>query len=250
MKSFLFRSAVLAAIAIFATGTALRAEHDTSSAEQAKFEEAIHGYLLDHPNVVVEVLQLLRARDKQAEAAKGRANLAKYRNTLLNDPTSPVGGNPDGDVTVIEFFDYHCGYCKRVLPTVRALLDGDPGIRIVYKEYPILGPASVLAARAALASLRQDAGKYRVFHETMMASKARLNERRILDIAEEAGLDPDRLKADMKDPEIEGIIQRNLALADSLGINGTPTFIIGDTIIPGAVDLDTLRSLIAEARSS
>ncbi len=250
MKKFLFRCAVLAGIAIFAAGSALRAEHDTVSPEQARFEEAIHGYLLDHPNVVVEVLQLLRARDKQAEAQKGRANLVKYRDTLLNDPTSPVGGNPNGDVTVIEFFDYHCGYCKRVLPTVRAMLDEDPGVRIVYKEYPILGPASVLAARAALASLRQDAGKYRVFHETMMASKARLNERRILDIAEEVGFDPDRLKADMNDPEIEGTIQRNLALADSLGINGTPTFVIGDTIVPGAVDLDTLRSLIAKARSS
>jgi protein-disulfide isomerase len=161
-----------------------------------------------------------------------------------------VAGNPVGDVTLVEFFDYHCAYCKRALNAVTAVLGEDPGLRIVYKEFPILGPDSVLAARAALASRNQDPSKYLEFHVALMSTRGRLTQPRILEIARDAGFDAERLVADMASPEINTAIERNIELARSLEINGTPTFVIGDQLVPGAVDLDTLRRLIAEARAS
>ncbi len=173
-----------------------------------------------------------------------------YRETLLNDPTAPVAGNLYGDVAVVEFFDYNCPYCKRVAPTVKTVLDEDPGVRVIYKEFPILGPESVIAAKAALASLEQDPAKYFAFHDAMMSNRGRLTETRIMDIAAEVGFDGERLKADMAAPEIEATIARNRALARALGISGTPAFVIGDRIVPGAIDLPALKRLIARARSS
>ncbi len=231
-------------------GNAARAEHDATTAAQAQSERMIHEYLLAHPEVVLEVLELLRTKDQAGKEQRARDALAANRETLLNDPTSPVAGNPNGDVTLVEFFDYRCPYCKRVLPSVMKVIDGDPGLRMVFKEYPILGPDSVLAARAALAAHRQDPTKYLAFHEALMSSRPKLNRTRILQIAREIGFDADRLEADMKSPEIDTIVARNAALARALGISGTPAFVIGDEIVPGAIDADALRQLIAQARQS
>ncbi len=168
------------------------------------------------------------------------------RDELLNDPASPVGGNPDGDVTLVEFFDYQCPYCKKVLPSIQALLAEDRNLRYVFKEFPILGKASVFAARAALAAHRQ--GKYLEFHMAVMPAKGKLTEARVMRLAKTAGLDTDRLRRDMADGTIDDSIRRNLELASALNVNGTPAFVIGDTVVPGAVDIDTLRSLIARER--
>ncbi len=165
---------------------------------------------------------------------------------LLNDPASPVGGNPDGDVTLVEFFDYQCPYCKRIFPSIQALLAEDRNLRYVFKEFPILGKESVFAARAALAARRQ--GKYLEFHTALMPARGKLTETRVMRLAEKAGLDVDRLRRDMADRTIDAMIQRNLDLADGLGIFSTPVFIIGDTQVPGAVEIDTLKILIARAR--
>ena len=227
-----------------------RAEHATTSPEQLEKERAFRQYLLDHPEIVLDVIQLLRDREQVADNERRRGALVAHREALLNDPTSPIAGNPDGDVTIVEFFDYHCPYCKRVLPVVEAVLDEDPGVRLVYKEFPILGPDSVVAARAGLAAFEQDPDKYPAFHDAMMSSRARLNETRIMEMAAEVGLDAERLKADMAAPEIEATIARNRALAQALGISGTPAFVIGDRIVPGAIDLSTLKQLVARARSS
>lgn len=245
-------------IAALATGLALVfsapgvawAEHKAKSPAQLEMEETIHQYLIDHPEVIVEVLRILRQREQAAESERLRASLAAHREALLNDPTSPVFGNPDGDVTLVEFFDYHCTYCKRSLDDVNAIIESDPGVRVVYKEFPVLGPDSVVAARAALASRKQDPDKYFAFHNAMMSSRGRLTEPRIMDIAAEIGFDTERLKTDMAAPDVEETIQRNLALAEALGIGGTPTFIIGDELIPGAAGLNTFKRLIARARSS
>ena len=165
---------------------------------------------------------------------------------LLNDPASPVGGNPDGDVTLVEFFDYQCPYCKRIFPSIQALLAEDRNLRYVFKEFPILGKESVFAARAALAARRQ--GKYLEFHMAVMSAKGKWTEAKVMRLAKTAGLDVDRLRRDMADGTVDAMIRRNLDLADGLGIFSTPVFIIGDTQIPGAVEIDTLKTLIARAR--
>ena len=169
---------------------------------------------------------------------------------LFKDPTSPVGGNPNGDVTIVEFFDYQCGYCKVVFPRIEKLLIDDSNLRFVFKEMPILGPNSVFAARAALAARKQGEKQYVAFHKVMMASRGSLNKASVFRFATDAGLDVERLKEDMKDDNINDMIRRNLKLADALSINGTPAFVIGDTIVRGAVDLLKLKSLVERARNT
>jgi protein-disulfide isomerase len=157
-----------------------------------------------------------------------------------------VGGNPDGDVTLVEFFDYRCTYCRRVVSSMQALLQEDRKLRIVFKELPVLGEDSVRAARAALAAERQ--GRYTPFHFALMTSED-LSPDAIRQLAAEVGLDPDRLEQDMNAPEIQAAIDANYRLAQELGIEGTPAFVIGDELIPGAVDKGRLEALIADARA-
>lgn len=157
-----------------------------------------------------------------------------------------VAGNPQGDVTVLEFFDYNCSYCRKMAPRLGELLGEDAGLRLVYKEFPVLGPGSVFAAKAALAAQKQ--GRYQAFHEALMQASGPLTQAEVLEIAQSMGLDTERLEADMKDPAIEEAIERNFALAQDLGIFATPSFVIDGQIHRGAADLDTLRGLIRQAR--
>ena len=147
---------------------------------------------------------------------------------------------------MVEFFDYNCPYCKRSVPTITKLLEQDEDIRFAFKEWPILGPASVFAARAALAAEKQ--GKYEPFHFALMGAKGRLSDEQVLKVAEEVGLDVDQLQADMKSRDIDAAILKNKALAQELGINGTPAFVIGDTVVPGAATLTRLKDLVEKAR--
>ncbi len=249
MKTLFFAGlAFVAMLVIGASG--LRAEHDAATPSQEILEETIHNYLLAHPDVIIEVLDILRAQQAAGEAEQAGATLAAQQNAIFNDPASPVGGNPDGDVTIVEFFDYFCGYCKRVMPDLLQAMEDDPGIRFVYKEFPILGPDSVVAARVALAAHRQSPEQYPDLHVAMMTSRTRMNEANALTLAAEFGYDTGRLKEDMDLPEIDRILGDNRDLAEELGIRGTPGFVIGDQIIPGAIDIETLRQLIAEARQS
>jgi protein-disulfide isomerase len=158
-----------------------------------------------------------------------------------------VAGNASGDVTVVEFFDYACSHCKNIEPTVKQLLTEDRKIRLVYKEYPILGPASIVAARAALAARAQD--KYLPFHDALMVLEEPLTEATIFRVANQIGLDVDRLKTDMAAPAIAEAIERNYALGQALGINGTPAFVIGDDVAPGAVPLARLKQFVTRARA-
>ncbi|MDG2033778.1 MAG: DsbA family protein, partial [Rhodospirillales bacterium] len=167
---------------------------------------------------------------------------------VLNDPDSPVAGNPTGDVTVVEFFDYLCNYCKRIIPTIQKLLKQDKNVRYVFKELPILSLDSRLAARAALVVWKNQKEKYLDFHTTLMTSQGSLSEARILRLAKKVGADTTLIKKKMRSNEISAILKRNFDLAQRLGVRGTPGFIIGDKIVPGAIDLTALKSLIAEAR--
>ena len=211
-------------------------------------EQIIHDYLLKHPEVLFEALDAADAKNARSEQERLRAAIAAKREELLNDPGSPSGGNPKGDATVVEFFDYRCPYCKQVQPSIKALLRDDPNLRIVYKEFPILGPESVIAAHVALAAAKQ--GKYEPFHSTMMATTGQITADVIMRVAADSGLDMEKIKAEMNAPDIDQIVARNHDLARALDINGTPGFVIGDTLIPGAVDLATLKQEVANERKS
>ena len=213
---------------------------------QQAVEQVVEQYIRAHPEVIEQTLQALQAKREAEERERVRNLIATKQAELLNDPNSPVSGNLKGDVTVVEFFDYRCGYCKRVAGTVTQLQHDDPNVRVVYKDYPILGKDSVFAARAALASKAQ--GKHVVFHEALLATEEELTQETILAMATAVGLDTEKLRRDMESPSIQTTIERNRALARELGINGTPGFIIGTELVPGALDLKDLKNLIKQVR--
>jgi protein-disulfide isomerase len=215
--------------------------------EQRKAIEAIiHDYLMRNPDVLVDALREAEAKANSEADVKAAQVLRDRRHEVFDDPATPVGGNPKGDVTLVEFFDYRCPYCKQVHPAIQKLLDQDPKLRFVYKEFPVLGEQSDIAAHAALAARLQ--GRYEPFHNAMMAAKGQITEELVYRIAGSIGLDVDRLKRDMTDPEIDRALSANRSLAKALDLRGTPGFVVGDHIIPGAVDLDALKTMVADAR--
>jgi len=219
---------------------------DLAPAQREAIEGVIHDYLLRNPDVLLEALRAAEEKLNHDADIKAAKVLNDRESEVFEDHATPVAGNPRGDVTIVEFFDYRCPYCKQVLPSLQALLREDHNLRFLYKELPVLGPQSVTAAHAALAAQRQ--GKYEAFHNAMMATKGQITDDTVYKIAGSVGLDVERLKQDMSAPEIEQALKANLALADALNIHGTPGFIIGKHIVPGAVDLDALRNMIADAR--
>jgi len=234
--------AVLVANACAARG----GEPIRDAAAAQSMDQIIEQYIRTHPEVIEQSLQALEIKRQAQEKERVKAVIAARRNDLLNDPAAPVSGNPTGEVTLVEFFDYRCGYCKRVAAAVTQLQKDDPGVRVVYKDFPILGEASELAARAALASRAQ--GKHQAFHEALLAAKGELSKETVLGIARDVGLDAKQLESDMGNPEWSDVIERNRALAKDLGITGTPGFVVGEEVYPGAVDLARLKVLVAQAR--
>jgi protein-disulfide isomerase len=210
--------------------------------------EVIRTYLLDNPEVIAEAVRGLEEKQRLAAEEDAKQALKTHRKALFDDPSTPSQGAADADVTLVEFFDYRCGVCRRAHPIVASLASSDRKIRRVYKEWPILGPESVYAARAALASQFQ--GRYVAFHDALMETRVNLTEQSILDIAGRVGLDRAQLVRDIERPEIEAAIKRNFELAEALRINGTPSFVIGDTVVRGARDLQTMKSIVAEARAA
>jgi protein-disulfide isomerase len=219
---------------------------DFTPEQRRAIEAIIRDYLTKNPDVMLDALQAAEDKIKSDTHDKASAALKARRHEIFDDPDAPVGGNPKGDVSLVEFFDYRCPYCKEVEPALEALLGEDRQLRFVYKEFPVLGPESVTAARAALAARQQ--GKYDAFHRAMMAMKGQINEAAVFKVASSVGLDIERLKRDMAAPDIDRILKANLDLADALDIRGTPGFVIGDEIVPGAVSLDDLKQLIVTAR--
>ena len=239
---------LMTALALFVAVPPARADEAVTPTQKRAFEQIIHDYILQHPELVIEALQSAEDKMKAQAEASARAAVAEKRQELLDDPTSPIAGNPKGDVTIVEFFDYRCPYCKQVEPALEALLKEDRQLRIVYKELPILGKDSVYATRAALAARKQ--AKYDKFHAAMMAAKGQIDEKTILQVATAAGLDIERLKSDMTASEIDDAIKRNYDLAQALDIHGTPAFVIGGELVPGAIDIATMKQKIAAARKS
>lgn len=238
--------AALIVLAAAFAGPATAVAQSFSPTQKQEIDRLIHDYLQQHPEAVMDALKAAQQQADAAKAAAAKRTIAAKRDELLHDPNSAVAGNPNGDVTLVEFFDYRCPYCKQVEPSLDALLKEDGKLRIVYKEFPILGEASIYATHVALAAKQQ--GKYAEFHRAMMATKGDISDDTVLNVATSLGLDMTKIKADMAAPAIDKLIDKNYALADALDIQGTPALIIGDTLIPGAVDLDGLRKDIAAAR--
>ena len=200
--------------------------------------------ILENPEIIMQAVGILRQRD--AEIVASGANTVRLE--LENDPGSPNLGNPEGDVTVVEFFDYNCPYCRQAGKTVQELIGSDPNVRIIFQEWPVLGEGSMFAARAALASRAQ--GKYEEFHWTLMNGEGRATEASILKVARELGLDIVKLLADMESPAVEIHLERSNDLARSLGFTGTPAFIVGDQTVPGMISLEKIEKLIADVRAA
>lgn len=220
-----------------------------SEPQRQAIGEIVRDYLMKNPEVLTEVIAELEKRSAEAQRVSQAGALKETRQTLLNSPHSLVVGNPAGDVTLVEFFDYNCGYCKKALADVRALAKSDPKLRIVLKDFPVLGPDSVEASRVGLAVKNQLQGeKLLDYHVRLMDSRGRVNGEKALAVAKEMGLDVARLQKEMGGAEVRVAIEENAGLGDKLGLTGTPAFIIGEEIIPGAVGLDPLKLVVANTR--
>lgn len=242
---------LLVAPALAACLVALPAAAEPLTADQKdEVRSIVREYLMENPDVLVEALQAYQAKAEREQRERQQAALSDLKDKLESDPTSPVMGNPDGNVTVVEFMDYRCGYCKKVFPAMQELLREDGNIRYVIKEFPILGPDSVTASRAALAVWNAAPEKYTAFHTALMEARGGLTEAKVLAIADDVGVDPDAVRNGMKAPEVAGVIDENHQLATRLGVRGTPAFVIDGTLIPGAVGIEDLRDLVAAARKS
>jgi protein-disulfide isomerase len=223
-----------------------RAETTLSPEQERAVRELLRQELKDHPELVLDAIRQLQARDRQASDERHRDLIRLHQDELAPDQEDFVAGNPQGDVTLIEFFDYRCPYCKAMAEPLLALLKKDGHVRLVLKEFPILGPNSTLASKASIAARPQ--GRYLAFHAALLTHKGDLDDKAITEIARSVGIDPGKMKARAADPQTAAKLARNLDLGRALELDGTPAFILGDRLIPGAVDLEMLQQAIAEAR--
>lgn len=212
----------------------------------ARIKELALQAIRENPQIIMEAVQLLDEQQAAAQATAQMDVLENQRQLLERDPNAPVLGNPDGDITVVEFFDYNCPYCRRAMSEVQGLLAADENVRLVYREWPILSEGSVFAAKAALAAREQ--GKYEEFHWALMGMDERVEEASVMRLAEEIGLDIEQLRADMDAPEVQDHIDESMRLTQALGFNGTPSFVIGDDLVPGFVEQEQLEALVDKAR--
>jgi len=224
------------------------AEGGFNEAQTKSIEKIVREYLINNPHILFDVQAALEKKMETARAQQMEKSLVANADTLFRAPNAAIAGNPKGDVTVVEFFDYNCGYCKHALGDVTKLVQSDKNIRMVFKELPIFGKESEEASRVALAARNQ--GKYWEVHKDLLASQGRANEAKALRIAKKHGLDMTRIKADMKSPAIKKEIEETKVLAQNMGINGTPHFFVGNRMIPGAPDnlLSQIRQLAANVR--
>lgn len=237
----------LTIILVFGLGAAVRAGEAPDTPSRQAIEQIIREYLRSHPEVITEALREAQRREQETQRKRAAEAIRAHLAELTQDAESPVGGNPQGGVTIVEFFDYQCGYCKRQVGDLKKLLQADSDIRLVYKDLPILGPASVFAARAALAAQKQ--GKHEALHAALMAVDHPLTDQEVLRVAAQAGVDTAKLEKDMADPSVSQALDRNFRLQRALNIQGTPALVVGTELVPGAASLETLKALVARARA-
>ena len=221
-----------------------------SDTQRGDIEKIVRDYLLAHPEVLEEAMNELSKRQAIADAEKHQANIAKNADIIFNSPRGVTIGNKDGDVTFVEFFDYNCGYCKHAMGDMLNLLKTDPKLKVVLKEFPVLGPGSVEAAQVAVAARMQDptGKKYLDFHQKLLGGRGQADKARALAVAKEVGFDMPQIEKDMKSPEVRATLEENFKLAEAMGMNGTPSYVIGKQVVVGAVGLEGLKEKISTAR--
>ncbi len=231
-------------------GAAPAAEPSFNDTQKTEIEKIIRDYLVTHPEVLQEAIGELDKRQAAADTEKAKAAVAANAATLFGSERQVVLGNTKGDVTLVEFFDYNCGFCKGALPALMDLMKDDGNLKVVLKEFPVLGPGSVEAAKVAVAVRMQDktGKKYLDFHQKLLGGRGKADKARAVAVAKEVGLDMARLEKDMASDEVRVTLEEDLKLAETLGLNGTPSYVVGDEVVVGAVGLDALRSKIALAR--
>ncbi len=249
MHSFRLLASALFALALCGAPQAASAQ-SFSDTQRGDIETIVRNYLIAHPEVLEEAMTELSKRQAAAETEKHEASVASNAKTIFDSPRGVTLGNKDGDVAFVEFFDYNCGYCKRAMADMLELMKSDPKLKIVLKEFPVLGPGSVEAAQVAVAVRMQDPSgkKYLDFHQKLLGGKGQADKARAMAAAKEAGLDTARIEKDMASPEVRATIEENFKLAESMGMNGTPSYVIGKQVVIGAVGLENLREKIGIAR--
>src|SRR6201992_3419317 len=249
MSSLRSVAPVLFALALCATPPVASAQ-SFSDTQRGDIEKIVKDYLVTHPEVLEEAMGELSKRQAADEAKKHEANVAENAKTIFNSPRGVVLGNKDGDATFVEFFDYNCGYCKRAMADMLELLKTDPKLKVVLKEFPVLSEGSVEAAKVAVAVRMQDpsGAKYLDFHQKLLGGRGPGDTGRAIAAAKDAGLDVARLEKDAAGPEVRATIEENFKLAEAMGMNGTPSYVIGKQIVVGAIGLDGLQEKIGLAR--
>ena len=249
MPSFRFLHLALFALALCGA-PAVASAQSFSESQRGEIEKIVRDYLLSHPEVLEEVSAELSKRQAAAEAEKHQASVAANAETIFNSPRGVVLGNKDGDVTFVEFFDYNCGYCKRAMTDMMELMKTDSKLKVVLKEFPVLGPGSVEAAQVGIAVRMQDptGKKYLDFHQKLLNGRGQADKARALAAAKEAGLDMAKLDKDLTCPEVRATLEENFKLAEAMGMNGTPSYVIGKQVVIGAVGVDSLKEKIGIAR--
>jgi protein-disulfide isomerase len=250
----LLRTALVAVIGGVVGAAALEGLHriapPTGPASQRLFETKMRDYIVGHPEVLQEAMAEFEKRQNVAETEKGRAAVQTNAAEIFNSPRQVTIGDRNGDVTLVEFFDYNCPYCKQALVDLNALMKTDPKLRVVLKEFPVLGPGSVEAAQVAVAVRMQDptGEKYFKFHESLLGGRGKVDKARAMEVAKDSGADMTKLATDMESDEVKATIQESFKLAEALGMNGTPSYVIGDNVVVGAVGLDALREKVNTSR--
>ena len=249
MPSFRLLAPALFALALVGMPPAASAQ-SFSDSQRSDIETIIRTYLVAHPEVLEEAMTELNKRQAAAEAEKHEASVAENATAIFNSPRGVVLGNKDGDVTFVEFFDYNCGYCKRAMADMLDLMKSDPKLKVVLKEFPVLSPGSVEAAQVAVAVRMQDpvGKKYLDFHQKLLGGRGPADKAHALAAAKDAGLDMARLEKDLSSPEVKATIEENFKLAEAMGMNGTPSYVIGKQVVVGAIGLDGLKEKIGLAR--
>jgi protein-disulfide isomerase len=241
----------LATAATLATSLfVLPAQAEMSDAERAAFRDEVRAYLLENPEVLVEAMDILQMREQDAAAQRDLQMLADNSETIFQNAADWVGGNPDGDVVLVEFMDYRCGYCRKAYSEVEELVNSDGNIRFVVKEFPILGEASLLSSQFAI-SVRQLHGDqaYKAAHDALISLRGEPTTETLERLASDLGLDPQPILARMGSDEVKAVISANHALADTMEISGTPTFVLKNMMLRGYVPLDAMRDIVAETRA-
>lgn len=247
MPSLRLLAPALFALAMF--GAAVPASADSfSDAQRTDIEAIIKKYLVSHPEVLEEAMAELSKRQAAAETQKHEASIAQNADAIFNSPRQVVLGNKDGDVTFVEFFDYNCGYCKRAMDDMLTLMKSDPKLKVVLKEFPVLSQGSVEAAQVAVRMQDPSGKKYLDFHQRLLGGRGAADKARAIQAAKEAGLDTARIEKDIASPEVRATIEENFKLAEAMGMNGTPSYVIGKQIVIGAVGVEGLREKIGIAR--